>query len=88
MSCRASHNRRVEETPRNVDDVRLEIDALDAGLVDMLNRRAALAQEIGRLKGRGGKPFFTPERERTIFERLSHINPGPLLNSQLHGIFR
>lgn len=54
----------------------------------MLNERAALAQEIGRVKGKDGKPFFTPEREREIYEALAKNNPGPLDKSQLTGIFR
>lgn len=78
----------MEESPRDVDAVRSEIDDLDANLVEMLNRRASLAQEIGLLKGRDGKPFFTPERERAIFERLAKLNQGPLLAGQLQGIFR
>lgn len=68
--------------------IREEIDSVDRQVVDLLNRRASLAQTIGHLKGRDGKPFFTPERERAVFEQLSSANPGPLLNSQLHAIYR
>lgn len=75
-------------TPRSLDEVRTEIDAIDAQLVTWLNRRAELAQEIGVLKGLDGKPFFTPERERQIYERLSTHNPGPLQPRQLISIFR
>ncbi len=68
--------------------IRKEIDSIDAQLVELLNRRAALAIEVGRQKGRGGKPFFTPEREREIFQRLDQTNPGPLQTTQLTAIFR
>ncbi|HRF58316.1 MAG TPA: prephenate dehydratase [Fimbriimonadaceae bacterium] len=54
----------------------------------LLNERASLAQEVGRVKGRDQKPFFTPEREREIFDRLATANPGPLRAPQLQAIFR
>lgn len=73
---------------RTLPEIRVDIDAIDAQLVELLNRRAALAQEIGRVKGSEQKPFFTPERERQIFEKLAEVNPGPLQARQLQGIFR
>lgn len=76
------------EPIRSVDAVRQDIDEIDASLVELLNRRVSLAQEIGRLKGADGKPFFTPERERQVFEKLGAANHGPLQASQLQGIFR
>src|SRR5579862_1845311 len=68
--------------------IRQRIDGIDAQLVDLLSRRADLAIEIGAIKGRGGKPFFTPEREREIFTKLDRTNPGPLQTKQLASIFR
>ncbi len=73
---------------RELPEIRKEIDAVDAQLIDLLNLRTRLAQEIGLLKGRDGKPFFTPEREREIYETLKTRNPGPLHHRQLAGIFR
>jgi chorismate mutase / prephenate dehydratase len=68
--------------------IREEIDRIDAELVQRLSRRAELAIQIGSIKGRDGKPFFTPEREREIFEKLDATNPGPLQTKQLTAIFR
>ena len=73
---------------RSLDEIRTDIDAIDLQLIELLNRRAALAQEVGRVKGKEQRPFFTPERERQIFEKLSELNPGPLQARQLKGIFR
>jgi chorismate mutase/prephenate dehydratase len=77
-----------DKTPRSLDDIRQEINNIDASLVDALNRRASLAQEVGLLKGRDQKPFFTPEREREIFEKLTELNNGPLQRRQLISIYR
>ena len=71
-----------------LEAIREEIDAVDAELIRLLNRRAELAKAVGRLKDRDGKPFFTPEREREIFDQLKKENPGPLLDRQFEGIYR
>ncbi|MBS1720840.1 MAG: prephenate dehydratase [Armatimonadetes bacterium] len=72
----------------DLPSIRDEIDRIDADLVRLLSRRAECARMIGQIKGLDGKPFFTPERERHIYNRLREINPGPLLPEQLSGIFR
>jgi chorismate mutase/prephenate dehydratase len=66
----------------------VDIDAIDAELVRLLNRRIELTMEVGLVKGRDQKPFFTPERERSIYEKLEATNPGPLQTRQLTSIFR
>ncbi len=76
------------EPQRTLPEIRVEIDALDRQLIEILNRRASLAKEVGVVKGQDGKPFFTPEREHQIYERLRIENPGPLQSRQLVGIFR
>ena len=77
-----------QEILRPLDEIRKDIDQIDQELVTLLSRRTDLAIEVGKIKGRDGKPFFTPERERAIYERLSSINPGPLLPKQLKSIYR
>ena len=76
------------EILRPLDEIRQDIDLIDQELVTLLSRRTDLAIEVGKIKGRDGKPFFTPERERAIYERLAAINPGPLLPKQLKSIYR
>lgn len=71
-----------------MEAIRHDIDAVDEHIVALLSRRVALAQEVGRVKGRDKRPYFTPERERQIFEKLQQINPGPLQPRQLAAIFR
>jgi chorismate mutase/prephenate dehydratase len=73
---------------RDLGKIRQDIDEIDQSLIQLLSRRAELAIEIGNIKGQGGKPFFTPEREREIFDSLDKTNPGPLQTKQLTSIFR
>jgi len=49
--------------------LRLQIDALDAQLLALLNRRAALVRKVGALKG--GAPAYRPERESQILRRIA-----------------
>jgi len=77
-----------EPTARPLEEIRYDIDSIDSQLVALLSRRVELAQEVGRRKGRDNRPYFTPERERQIYEKLKTINPGPLQNRQLAAIFR
>ena len=94
--CSAPYNRysmsnlspRDNESLRSLNEIRVDIDQVDQELIRLLSRRAELAIEVGKTKGLDGKPFFTPERERAIFEKISNTNPGPLLPKQLRSIFR
>ena len=56
-------------------EIRARIDALDDRIVDLVNERAALAQETGHAKS-GAK--YRPEREAQVLRRLASRNPGPL----------
>ena len=54
---------------------RARIDALDDRVLELLNQRAALAQEVGHAK-LGAK--YRPEREAQVLRRLAGCNRGPL----------
>lgn len=58
--------------------LRLQIDELDKQLVYLLNRRAEVVVELGRLKKQHGLKLYDPTREKEIFVRLTGLNPGPL----------
>lgn len=78
----------MAEPLRDLNEIRADIDGIDRELVRLLSRRAELAIEIGHSKRRDGSPFFVPERERAIFDKLERENPGPLTARQLHAIYR
>lgn len=67
---------------------REEIDRIDAELLRLLNRRAAVALEIGRLKREQGEPIHVPEREEAVLNRLAGLNGGPLPERAVRAIFR
>ncbi len=72
--------------------IRERIDAIDAQLLQLLNERAGLALEVGRVKQAleaGEEPvYYRPEREARILARLRALNPGPLSNDHIARLFR
>lgn len=68
--------------------LREQIDAIDKQLLDLLNRRARLAQEVGHVKAETNAPIFRPEREAQILRNVAQNNPGPLASIDLQLIFR
>jgi chorismate mutase/prephenate dehydratase len=81
------------EKPGSAGDAELErlrerIDAIDAAILERLNERARVVQEVGRLKQDAGAAVYSAEREREIVERLRQANPGPFPNEGIEPVFR
>ena len=68
--------------------LRAQIDALDRELLALLNRRAALALQVGEIKKREGSAVFRPEREAQVIDGLKAENRGPLPNESVAPIWR
>ncbi|GAF96267.1 unnamed protein product, partial [marine sediment metagenome] len=67
---------------------RKQINELDHRLVQLLNERARVVIEIGKLKNKTGKPIYSPEREKQVFARIAEANQGPLPDRCLVAIWR
>ena len=63
------------------------IDAIDGKLLGLLNDRARLAQEIGRIKERNGAPVYAPERAEQLLARLGEKSAGPLTPAAIRAIY-
>jgi len=77
-----------------IEALRKGIDGIDDQLLGLLNRRAALACQIGGLKAAihaecqaGGTNKREPARERAIIARLEEGNEGPLPSDAIAPIF-
>ncbi|MDH4449389.1 MAG: prephenate dehydratase [Rhodoferax sp.] len=73
---------------RTLPELRVLIDALDLELLALLNRRAALANEVGEIKRQEGSAVFRPEREAQVIQTLQAANDGALKNSSVAVIWR
>jgi chorismate mutase/prephenate dehydratase len=73
---------------QDLSRLRAEIDAVDRQLLELLNRRAALANVVGEIKRAEGSSVFRPEREAQVISGLQDANPGPLKNANVATIWR
>lgn len=71
----------------NLDDWRSRINDLDNQILNLLNQRAEAALKIGDLKRRHDLPYYAPEREAEILDRLSRTNPGPLPGEAIRAVW-
>jgi len=61
-----------------VDELRVQISALDREVLDAFNRRLELVARLKRHKDEHGLAFLDPDRERSMLEELRAANGGPL----------
>lgn len=76
------------ESSTSLADLRVQIDALDQRLLDLLNQRAHVAEQVGEVKKREGTPFFRPDRVAQVIEKMQGSNPGPLKSLHVAAIWR
>ena len=72
----------------SLDELRKRIDELDYQLVKLLNERARVVVDIGKLKNKTAKPVYAPDREKDVFARIIKANEGPLPDKCLIAIWR
>ena len=69
---------------------RAQIDALDDEIVQQLNQRAKIAQEIGKIKARlnAGQSAYTAAREAQVLNHVTQKNQGPFKDENLRQIYK
>jgi chorismate mutase/prephenate dehydratase len=72
----------------DLDPIRRKIDSLDKKLVELVNKRLALASEIGKIKRKTGGEIYVPEREDAVMRKVCEQNSGPVKNEALCAIYR
>jgi chorismate mutase/prephenate dehydratase len=73
---------------QTLPELRVQIDAVDLELLALLNRRAALAHEVGEIKRIEGSAVFRPEREAQVIGSLQSANTGALKSDNIAVIWR
>jgi chorismate mutase/prephenate dehydratase len=72
----------------SLEELRKRIDEIDYQLVRLMNERARVVVEIGKLKDKTDKPVYAPDREKQIFAKITQANEGPLPDKCLVAIWR
>ena len=67
--------------------LRQEVAWTNLEILGLLNKRASLVKEIGRLKDKTSVEYYDPVREAEMIEELFRNNQGPLNNEMIKEIF-
>lgn len=73
---------------KRLGELRVGIDAIDKQLVLLLNERAALVVEVGKVKRGSDIPVYAPHREAEVLRKAIESNRGPLSDRTIEGIYR
>ncbi len=75
-----------------LSEIRTQIDSIDDQLLQLLSKRARIAQTVGLSKKQQGPTttadLYRPERESQVLQRVLHNNEGPLRDEEVARLFR
>lgn len=77
----------LEQAMTALRECRGRIDEVDLRLLALLNERARVAEEIGRIKQGQALPVYEPKREDQVFANIIRNNAGPLSHDAARRIF-
>jgi chorismate mutase/prephenate dehydratase len=72
----------------SLEELRKKIDAIDEKLVELINERARVVVEVGKLKQAGADPIYVPHREKAVLDKIAELNKGPLPDKTMQAIWR
>lgn len=73
---------------KDLETLRLQVDEINLKILQLLNDRGKVVQEINRLREVQGVKRFDPVRERKMLDMISENNNGPFETSTLQHIFK
>ena len=68
--------------------LRSSIDSIDSGIIRLLNKRANIILEVGKIKGKVNGSVYVPDREKEVYENILSANSGPMSERALKAIYR
>ncbi|MBC7811984.1 MAG: bifunctional 3-deoxy-7-phosphoheptulonate synthase/chorismate mutase [Burkholderiales bacterium] len=71
-----------------MQELRAQVDTINLQILELLNKRAKLASEIGKFQEEMGTTFYDPEREAFMLTNLELNNKGPFSNETIKALFR
>src|SRR5438309_1176698 len=69
-------------------NLRTQIDKLDLHILKLVNERAGLAAQIGKVKNDQGGEVFNPAREEEVYQNVLGANKGPLDEGTIRAVYR
>ena len=71
----------------HLEQCREKIDAIDAKILELLNRRAGLSRRVGRIKASAGLPIIDLRREDIILRRAVRNSAGEISPDSVERIY-
>ncbi|MDE0584538.1 MULTISPECIES: bifunctional 3-deoxy-7-phosphoheptulonate synthase/chorismate mutase [Planococcus] len=71
-----------------LEQLREQVDAVNLQILSLINERASVIQEIGKIKEKQGATKYDPLRERHMLNLLKDNNNGPLDQKTVDHIFK
>lgn len=72
---------------KRLDECRIDIDSVDLRILELLNQRTRIVEEIGRIKRELSLPIYEPRREEEVFHNVTLHNRGPLPPEAVKRVF-
>jgi len=72
----------------DLEPLRKEIDQIDAEILKLINKRAAVVMEVGKVKRTTKSDYHVLDREHRIYQRLTRLNQGPFPTSSIRPVFK
>jgi chorismate mutase-like protein len=77
-----------DEAQQKLEEYRVTIDGLDRRIVELLNERTRVVEDIGRVKRSAELPIYEPRREDQVFDNISQASAdGPLTKEAVRRIY-
>jgi chorismate mutase len=70
-----------------LESCRRQIDEIDLRLLELLNQRTAIVENIGAIKQALGAGIYEPKREEQVFANVRGHNLGPLPDDAVQRVF-
>ena len=71
-----------------IQELRSQVDVINLQILELLNKRAVLASDIGKLQQQAGTTFYDPQRESQMMTALEQNNKGPFSNEIVKALFK
>ena len=77
-----------DEARDRLEELRVLIDDVDRRVVELLNQRTRVVEDIGRVKRSAQLPVYEPKREDQVFDNISQASgDGPLTKEAVRRIY-
>lgn len=76
------------EKEEKIESLRRKIDALDGDILSLLNKRAEIALDLGKIKSEMNMDYYIPQREEEVLRHLERESSGPFPRWAIRCVYR